>query len=443
MNRSLHNDLLKWKALSNRKPLVLYGARQVGKTWLLKEFGQREFKHTLYLNFDTDRKIHRYFGDDISPGIVIRGLENHFRERIDPQNTLLVFDEIQECQRAKDSLIYFNEDAPQYHIAAAGSFLGISGGKFPVGQVNELTLYPMSFNEFLQATGNDLLAETLGTINQTTENGIMTNAALIKTSHDLLSARLKEYFFIGGMPEAVKTFAETQDFSAVRSVQEVILNNYKLDFSRHINSVDIPKVRMLWDSIPVHLSKEKKKFVYKEIKTGGRAAEFENALNWLVSTGLVYRIERITEPEIPLSSRAGREHFKLYMLDVGLLSAKAPLDISTIMSGDNSIFSDFKGALTEQYVLQEIKAKSCSPVFYWGNDSGKAEVDFILQYKNEIIPVEVKSSVNTKSQSLSVYMEKYSPAHSVRVSLKNYGRDGSLFSLPLYMISAINTLLEK
>jgi len=431
MKRLINKELLQWKALANRKPLVLYGARQVGKTWLLKDFGAREYKHTLYVNFDTDRKIHPLFGDDISPKIIIRGLENYFNEKIDPENTLLIFDEIQECQRAKDSLKYFKEDAPHFHIAAAGSFLGIAGGKFPVGQVNELTLYPLTLSEFLDATGHGLLAETLRE----------KNIPLIAASHETLAGKLKEYLYTGGMPEAVKIFAETGNFAEVRGVQEVILNNYRNDFSKHISAVNIPKVRMLWDSIPVHLAKEKKKFIYREIKTGGRAAEFENAMNWLVNTGLVYKIDRTTDPKIPLSAFEEREHFKLYTLDVGLLAAQARLDTSTLMAAGSPVFAEFKGALSEQFVLQELKASSKSPIYYWGSAQGKAEVDFIMQYRNEIIPIEVKSSINTKSQSLSVYMEKYRPAHAVRISLKNCGRAGALYSVPLYMIGSLEELL--
>jgi predicted AAA+ superfamily ATPase len=430
MKRLVHKDLVEWKNSPQRKPLILYGARQVGKTWLLKEFRQSDFKRTFYINFDTDRKIHSLFGDDISPQTIIRGLENYFNEKITPQDTLLIFDEIQECQRAKDSLKYFNEEAPQYHIAAAGSFLGIAGGKFPVGQVNEITLYPLSFSEFLEAAERGLLAETLQE----------RNIAQIAASHEMLVEKLKEFLFCGGMPEAVKTFAETGSFIEVRRVQEVILNNYKNDFSKHISAVNIPKVRMLWDSIPAHLAKEKKKFVYKEIKTGGRASEFENAMNWLVSTGLVYKINRTSTPKTPLSAYEEREHFKLYTLDAGLLCAKAGLDASAFMSGDKTIFTEFKGALAEQFVLQELKVSGGSPLLYWGNESGKAEVDFIMQHKNEIIPIEVKSSVNTKSQSLSVYMEKYHPDHAVRISLKNFGIAKGLFSVPLYLIGSLENL---
>ena len=433
MRRLVHEDLLKWKKSTQRKPLVLYGARQVGKTWLLKEFGRSEYKRTLYINFDIDRKIYSLFGDDISPQFLIRGLENYFNEQISPEDTLLIFDEIQECQRAKDSLKYLNEEASQYHIAAAGSFLGIAGGKFPVGQVNEITLYPMSFCEFLEAVGYGLLAETLQEI----------NIPQITASHEILIDKLKEYLFCGGMPEAVKTFAETGSYIEVRRVQESILNNYKNDFSKHISAVNIPKVRMLWDSIPAHLAKEKKKFIYKEIKIGGRASEFENAMNWLVSTGLVYKIDRTSTPRIPLSAYEDREHFKIYMLDSGLLCVKAGIDVSAFSSDCKAIFTEFKGSLAEQFVVQELKVSGYSNLYYWGNDSGKAEVDFIMQHKNEIIPIEVKSSVNTKSQSLSVYMEKYHPAHAVRISLKNFGMNRGFMSVPLYLIGSLGGLISN
>ncbi|MCL2154918.1 MAG: ATP-binding protein [Leptospirales bacterium] len=431
MERFAYADLLKWKNSPKRKPLILYGARQVGKTWLLKTFGKNEYKSMMYLNFDTNRKLHQYFGDDVSPKTIIASFESHFNEKISPADTLLVFDEIQECQRAKDSLKYFCEDAPQYNIAAAGSFLGIAGGKFPVGQVDEIILYPLSFYEFLSAAGQDKLVNIL----------YGRKIRLMKNIHGLLTDKLKEYFYVGGMPEAVKTFAEMNDLQAVREVQETILDNYKADFSKHIKGIDIPKVRMLWDSIPAHLSKEKKKFIYKEIKTGGRASEFENAMDWLVNTGLVYKIAKTTTPKLPLASYAERESFKLYMLDVGLLSAKSGLDISTFYQSNHEVFKEFKGAIAEQYVVQELKTLGRLPIFYWGSDTGKAEVDFIIQYANKIVPVEVKSDLNKKSYSLNVYMEAYKPEQAIRTSLNNFGIDNRLYSIPLYMMESLREVL--
>jgi len=433
MKRFAYADLLKWKKSLRRKPLILYGARQTGKTWLLKAFGKAEYKSVLYLNFDINREFHHYFGDNISPQTIIKSLENHFKEEISPLDTLLIFDEIQECQRAKDVLKYFHEDAPLYNIAAAGSFLGIAGGKFPVGQVDEITLYPLSFYEFLEATGYDQLVDTLRKL----------DPALIKNMHGLLVNKLKEYFYTGGMPEAVKAFIDTGDLNTVREVQQAILDNYKGDFSRHIKGVDIPKVRMLWDSIPVHLSKEKKKFMYKEIKTGGRASEFENAMDWLVNTGLVYRVAKTTEPKLPLAGYADREAFKLYMLDIGLLSAKSMLDIKAFYQPNNEVLREFKGAITEQYVLQELKTLDRLPIFYWGNATGKAEVDFVIQYGNGIVPVEVKSDINKKSYSLNVYTETYKPIKAIRTSLNNFGINRELYSIPLYMIESLKEVLES
>ena len=432
MKRYAYDDLLKWKNSSRRKPLILYGARQTGKTWLLNEFGKAEYKSVFYMNFDTNREFHQYFGDNIAPQNIVKSLENHFKQKILPADSLLIFDEIQECQRAKDSLKYFNENAPQYNIAAAGSFLGIAGGKFPVGQVDEITLYPLSFYEFLEATGHDKLAETLSK----PERGAF-DTAFIRNMHGFLTDRLKEYYYVGGMPEAVNTFMDTDDLNGVRVTQEAILNNYKGDFSRHIKGVDIPKVRMLWDSIPFHLSREKKKFIYKDVKTGGRASEFENAMDWLVNTGLVYRVAKTTESKIPLSGYMDRNAFKLYMLDVGLLSAKAALNISAFYQSNTDVFKEFKGAITEQYVLQELKTLGRLPVFYWGSATGKAEVDFVVQYGNDIVPIEVKSDLNKKSYSLSVYMEAYNPMKAVRTSLNKFGIHENLYSIPLYMIGSL------
>jgi len=269
------------------------------------------------------------------------------------------------------------------------------------------------------------------------------DSSLISSLEDKFEELLKTYMYVGGMPAAIKVYVETGNMRAVRRVQESILNNYKEDFANHVPTADMPKVRMLWDSIPYHLSKEKKKFVYKEVKSGGRAAEFENAMNWLVNTGLVYRIDRTTDPKIPLSSYGERAYFKLYMLDVGLLGAKALLDVSSLMLPDNPVFTEFKGSLTEQYTLQELKMATKSPILYWGNDSGTAEVDFIMQYKNEIIPIEAKSSISTKSQSLSVYMNKYKPFHAIRATLKPYSKDSLTYSVPLYMVGEIENILEK
>jgi predicted AAA+ superfamily ATPase len=419
-------SLKRWKNSAGRKPLMVYGARQVGKTWLMQEFGRTEFKNVLYLNFDKNEKARRIFGENIDPFYIISLLENNFEIKIDPKNTLLIFDEIQESQRAKDSLKYFNEEAPEYHIVAAGSFLGVATGKFPVGQVNRLTIYPMSFYEFLEAIGHNQLLGTLQKLNPRMIAGLSGTA----------SELLKSYFYVGGMPAAVQTYAKTRDMRKVREVQDFILDNYKGDFSKHIKGVDIPKVRMLWDSIPAHLAKEKKKFIYKEIKSGGRAAEFENAMDWLVNTGLVYKVMRTETAKIPLLSYQQRDIFKLFMLDVGLLCAHSKIDMKTFLQPDANIFDDFKGALTEQFVLQELKNLTTNPILYWVNEKGHSEIDFVLQYNGEIVPIEAKSSENTRAKSLKIYMDMEKPAHAVRISLKNYGVRDNLYSVPLYMMGS-------
>ena len=424
-------SLKNWKNSEYRKPLILYGARQVGKTWLMKEFGRAEYKNTIYLDFDENKKLGDYFEKDLDTGRIIRAIESFSNKEITPEETLIIFDEIQECQRAKDSLKYFYENAPQYHIVAAGSFLGVATGKFPVGKVGSLTIYPMSFYEFLEATGREKLLETIKNRDR----------PLLESLSALLIDTLKAYFYVGGMPEAVNIYAQSKNLSKVREVQKEILQNYKSDFSKHISPHEISKVRLLWDSIPVHLAREKKKFVYRDVKTGGRASEFENALDWLVNTGLVYKISRTLSPRLPLSRDQEREAFKLFMLDTGLLCAKTNVDVTVFYEAEAKIFDDFHGAITEQYVCQELKSTCENPLFYWGREKGGAEIDFIMQYKNEIIPIEVKSEKFTQSKSLKVYMTEYSPKIAVRTSLKNMGRSDSLYSIPLYMIASLADIL--
>ena len=433
MKRNAFESLKKWKNSGNRKPLILYGARQVGKTWLLKEFGQAEYRQLVYLNFDDDKKLCNYFQKDLDTVRIIRALETLYNIKITASDTLIIFDEIQECQRAKDSLKYFNENAPQYHIAAAGSFLGVAAGKFPVGQVNSLTLFPMTFYEFLVALGREKLVKAIMDLEQ----------PLLESMSGLLIDMLKAYFYVGGMPEAVNIYAESGNLAAVREQQNEILQNFKNDFSKHIHQSDIPKVRMLWDSIPVHLAREKKKFIYRDIKTGGRASEFENAMDWLINTGLVYKVSRVLTPKLPLARDQEREVFKLFMLDVGLLCAKANVDLAAFYEADAKIFDDFHGAMSEQYVCQALKAGNKNPLFYWGREKGAAELDFVMQHKNEIIPIEVKSEKHTQSKSLKFYMEEYKPKTAVRTSLKNLGSSGALHSIPLYMIESLESIIGQ
>ncbi|MDR1829286.1 MAG: ATP-binding protein [Candidatus Fibromonas sp.] len=415
-----------------RQPLILSGARQVGKTWLMKEFGKNEYKNTVYINFDDNPEIKIHFERDLKIPRILAALEAESHAKIEPQKTLLIFDEIQECHRALASLKYFAENAPEYHIAAVGSLLGVAmheGTSFPVGKVDRIEMRPMSFAEFLAAAEPRLHKILLSR-----------DFALLSDLSGKFIEALKNYLFIGGMPRVVANYANEKDFERAREIQNGILKDYAADFSKHIKGANIPKVRMLFDSIPVHLAKEKKKFIYKEIKEGGRAKEFEDAMDWLINAGAVHKVPSITTPNLPLSNYEERDIFKLYMIDVGLLSAKSNIKMSTLLNPNYEIFNHFNGALTEQFVLQELKAFSNMPVCYWRRERGEAEVDFLVQCEDKIIPIEVKAGENTKAKSLSVYIQKYKPEIAVRVSLKKYGREGNLLSLPLYLLEMFGEL---
>jgi predicted AAA+ superfamily ATPase len=433
MKRYAFDKLISWKNSLDRKPLIVYGARQVGKTWLIREFGRTQYRQYLEMDFFKNPEFGSYFIQDLDPQRLIKALEIRFNMKICPADTLIFFDEIQECQRAKDSLKYFQDAAPEYHIVAAGSFLGVAQGQFPVGKVSGLTMYPMSFYEFLEAIGRDKLLNAI-------QNR---DFPLLHSMSNLLDEMLKTYFYVGGMPAAVDSFVKYGDLRNVREVQREILQDYRRDFSKHIQKSAITKVEMLWDSIPVHLAKEKKKFIYSAIKVGGRASEFEDALNWLVDTGLVHRVMKTLAAKIPLASYSEREIFKLYMLDLGLLCAKTNIDISAFYQAANTIFSDFQGALAEQYVLQELKQSCQNPIFYWGRDRGDAEVDFLVQYKNEIIPIEVKSTRNTRAKSFDTYIKLEKPNYAIKTSLREYSVTGNRYSIPLYMISSFADIIEN
>jgi predicted AAA+ superfamily ATPase len=426
MERKLYPELLNWKNARIRKPLLLQGARQVGKTWLMKEFGAREYKKLVYINFDEHKDLRAYFEPDLDPMRIVASLEAKFGMEIKPDETLIVFDEIQECKRALSSLKYFAEDAPQFSLIAAGSLLGVAmheGDSFPVGKVRELTLRPLSFEEFLPAIGKPRMLAAL--------QGM--DFELIRGLEADFTEVLKTYYFVGGMPEAVMEYAQSGSLAEARRAQKDILGNYEKDFSKHIRGANIPKVRMIWDSIPRHLAKENKKFLYRELKQGGRASEFEDALDWLVRSGLVCRVNRVTAPRVPLAACRDRDAFKIFLLDTGLLCAMADMAIKTFYDQDDALFKEFKGAISEQYVLQQLMASGDFPVCYWGSE-GRAELDFIIQLEGEIIPIEVKSDKNKRSRSLDVYMQTYKPKYAIRTSLKNYGVTGALNSIPLYMI---------
>ena len=429
MKRYAIKQLIRWKESQDRKPLIIRGARQVGKTWLMQEFGKTQYKKTIYINFENNDLMCEHFSKDLDTQRIINGLELEY-SAIDAQNTLIILDEIQECPKALTALKYFYENNPEYHIVAAGSLLGVAlheNISFPVGKVDFLDLYPLSFLEFLEALGENSFAELLN--NQNSEN--------IKTFKTKYIEWLKQYYFVGGMPEAVNNFIKNKDYKKVRKIQENILDAYRNDFSKHISSTGKLKIDLLWDSIPNQLTQESKKFVYKKIKQGARAEEFEEALAWLMNCGLVYKINRITKPALPIKAYEDTKAFKLFVLDVGLLCALSKLPARTLIEGDK-IFTEFNGALAEQYVLQQLKTLEDMEVAYWISKSGNAEIDFIIQTDGYVIPVKVKANTNIQAKSLKTYREKFQPEKSIRTSLADFEINNGLYNIPLFMIGKIS-----
>lgn len=429
MKRLALEHLADWKSKENRKPLLIHGARQVGKTWLMKEFGETSYQNMVYFNFERNKRVRDLFEIDLDPNRLLLGLEIEAGQKITPKNTLIIFDEIQACPQAITSLKYFYEEKPEYSIIAAGSLLGVAihqGVSYPVGKVDTMTLYPLTFGEFLDAMGEEKLYD-LTASNQ---------FDLIKAFKDKLIDYLKQYLYIGGMPEVVKSFVKNKDFVEVRKIQKQILDDYQNDFSKHVPEDVLPKLRMVWDSIPGQLSKENKKFIYNQLMEKARAKDFENAITWLQNSGLIYKIGRVSKPALPIKSYVDMSIFKLFLVDVGLLSAMSALDARVLLEGD-ALFTEFKGAITEQYVLQELKAVPNMEISYWSNDAGNAEVDFVVQCNSLILPVEAKATTNLKAKSLKVYMEKFKPAFAVRTSMADYNQTGSLHDIPLFMIESM------
>lgn len=434
MYRTAIEKLYKWKDGKHRKPLIIEGARQVGKTWLMKEFGSKAYAETVYINFDSNSGMAELFAADLDTDRLIMGLELFTGRKINPDRTLLIFDEVQEVPRALSSLKYFYENAPQYHIICAGSLLGIAlhqGTSFPVGKVDFLNLYPLSFKEFLMATEKERFASLL-------DKQYYSMVTSFKQSY--IDA-LKQYYFVGGLPEAVLRFAEEKDFNEVRSIQKRILTAYEQDFSKHAPNEIVPKIRMIWNSIPSQLAKENKKFVYGLVREGGRAKEYETAIMWLSDCGLVHKVSRVNAAGIPLKAFEDLKSFKLYMVDVGLLGCVTGLSQQTLLDGNN-LFAEFKGALTEQYVCQQLKTIEDLGVYYYTNDRGSCEVDFVIDVGNQIVPVEVKAEVNLKAKSLKTYRDKYSPGISVRTSMADYKIEEWLVNLPLYAVEEILSISE-
>lgn len=430
MYRMAIEELRRWKAKKTHKPLIIRGARQVGKTWLMKEFGQTEYQDVVYINFDNNERMKNLFEGSLEVERIVTGLELYAGHKIDPAVTLLIFDEVQEAPKALSSLKYFNENAPQYQIICAGSMLGIAlheGTSFPVGKVEFLDLYPLSFFEFMMAMGKERHVELL-------RKGNFDLATTFKQDYvDLL----KHYYYVGGMPEVVQTFADTHGFNEVREIQQRILSAYEQDFSKHAPNEVVPRIRMLWNSIPAQLTKENKKFVYGLIKAGARAREYELAMLWLTDCGLVHKVHRVTAPSLPLKAYEDLKAFKLFLLDVGLLSCMVGLRQDVLLDG-NELFKEFKGALTEQYVLQQFKTIKGLNIYYWTADRGTAEVDFVIDNGNDVIPVEVKAEINLQAKSLKVYHEKFQPKRSIRTSMADYKDEGWLLNLPLWALELIS-----
>ncbi len=422
MKRDIQKELLKWKTSNKRKPLLIYGARQVGKTWIMKQFGATNFENYVYINFEKEKQLRTIFDQDYNPQRIIKLLEIHSSQKINVDKTLVIFDEIQEAPGGLTALKYFNEDFNSLHLIGAGSLLGISlkqQTSFPVGQVQFIHLYPMNFMEFLEAKNETGLHELL----------IDKDWDAIKTFKERYTQLLKEYFYVGGMPEAVKYCVQNESYTEIRNVQLNILKAYEQDFSKHAPNEIIPRIKMIWNSVVSQLAKENKKFIYGQIKEGARAKDFELALSWLEDYGLIYKVYRTNKANLPLKAYHDLNVFKLYVLDIGLLGALGNIQPSILLDG-HQLFNEFKGAMTEQYVLQMlIQERNLN---YWSNDSGAAEVDYIFENKNEIIPLEVKAAENLRSKSLKTFYEKNKNVHCYRTSLSDFRKEEWLTNIPLY-----------
>ena len=430
MEREIIDKLRKWKESPNRKPLILWGARQVGKTWALKEFGRECFDDVVYISFYNNSRIAALFEKDYDTSRIIGELETAFHRRINPGKTLVIFDEIQGAPKVLESLKYFCEDAGEYAICAAGSLLGVAlhqGVSFPVGKVDELHLYPMSFAEYLRAMGESDLADAVSDMKD----------SRLSDFRDRYIELLKTYYVTGGMPEVVREYRDNHDLYEVRQNQLAILDQYEGDFGKHITTDMLPRIRMAWKSIPAQLAKENRKFMYGTIKKGARAREYETALEWLEDAGLIYKVNKVSKPGVPLPAYVDQSSFKVYMNDIGLLGALSELDPESILAG-SSAFTEFKGALTEQYVMQELKSAGKIKLYYFATEKAAYEVDFLIQKKMSVIPIEVKAETNLKAKSLRYYYDKYSPEYAYRLSMADYIEQGWLINVPLWAATSIS-----
>jgi len=427
--------LSQWKAAENRKPLIIRGARQVGKTWLMKEFGRREYLKCAYVNFESNTTLRTLFNGDFDIRRILTAIQIETGVTVEPANTLVILDEIQEAPGALTSLKYFQENAPEYHVISAGSMLGIALGaqtSFPVGKVAFLDLFPFSFTEFLEAVNEKKLLDLLKSHDW----------MLVNTFKSKYIELLKQYYYVGGMPEAVLAFSQHTDFGEVREIQKRILIAYEQDFSKHAPHEIVPRIRMLWNSIPAQLAKENRKFIYGIIRHGARAKDYELAMSWLIDCGLVHKVNSVSKPAIPLKAYEDFGAFKLYLVDVGLLAAMTDLDVKSLLEG-NAIFEEFKGALTEQYVLQQMIDFKESTIYYWSPENTRSEIDFLLQASGQVIPVEVKAAENLRAKSLKIYAEKYTPKTVIRTSMSDFRKEEWMINLPLYAISELFQLLQE
>lgn len=436
MERAQLEFLKTWKTSKNRKPLLIRGARQVGKTWLMKTFGEQEYEQCVYINFESNTRLKNIFESDFSISRILLAIEIETGIIVNADTTLIIFDEIQEATGALTSLKYFYENAPEYHIVSAGSLLGVALAKdtsFPVGKVDFLNMYPLSFPEFMLALGKNRLVELMNS----------NDWELIKSFKNEFIDLLKQYYYVGGMPEAVKRFSDNRDFNEVRDIQKAILLAYEQDFSKHAPNDIVPRIRMLWNSIPAQLAKENKKFIYGIIRQGARSKDYELALAWLIDCGLLHKISRVTKPAVPLKAYEDFVAFKLFLVDVGLLAAMCNLDKRTLLD-KYGVFEEFKGALTEQYVLNQlISSPHNMDVYYWSAENGRAEIDFLIQLRTQAIPIEVKAEENLQSKSLRVFSDKYRPKTSVRTSMSVFRREDWLVNIPLYAIDQLPVIVEE
>lgn len=428
MRRDAMQQLYDWKEKTTRKPLIVRGARQVGKTWLMKEFASSAYRQFAYINFEDNEVMKDVFQKDFDVERILMAIQLVTGIVVDTE-TLIIFDEIQEAPRGLTALKYFQEKAPQYHVVAAGSLLGIamhSNDSFPVGKVDFMDLYPLSFSEFLEAVGQEAFARLLA----------KKDWGLIAAFRSKLIDLLKQYYYVGGMPEVVNAFINHKDYAEVRQLQQTILDSYDRDFSKHAPIAEVTRIRMIWRSVPAQLAKENKKFIYGVVKEGARAKDFELAIEWLIDAGLIYKVSRVKKAGIPLSAYEDFSAFKLFLLDTGLMGAMSGLPPQALLEG-NVLFSDYKGAITEQYVLQQLKSVKGLSIYYWSSDTSRGELDFLLQKDVSVIPVEVKAEENLQSKSLRFFVEKNAGLHGVRFSMSDYRKQEWMINYPLYSVGYI------